>query len=99
MAAHEQGHPSITNCLREKEWLKLLSSVQRTKSTKSDRVQLILQLLDMMYDSGIRVNAMHICAAVTVSFVSCPRVSRHVEQLYTRCKELYPTPLLALSKP
>lgn len=76
MATQEQEDESTANSLREKGWLKLLSIVQQSKSTKSDKVQLILQLLDMMYDSGTRVNAMHICAAVTVSFFSCPLLCR-----------------------
>lgn len=72
MAAQEQRDASTAKSVREKGWLKLLSSVQQAKSTKSDRVQLILQLLEMMYDSGTGVNSLHICAAVTVSFFSCP---------------------------
>lgn len=71
MVAQGIGDASTAKILREKGWLELLSSVQQTKSTKSDKVQLILQILDMMYDSRTRVNAIHICAAVTVSFFSC----------------------------
>jgi hypothetical protein len=72
MAVHEQGDASTANSLREKSWLKLLSAVQQSKSTSSDKVQLVFKLLDMMYDSETKVNAMHISAAVTVSFFSCP---------------------------
>lgn len=72
MTLQEQGDAATVQSLREKQWLKLLSDVQQANSTSSDRVQLVLQLLEMMYDSGTKVNAMHISGAVTVSFFLCP---------------------------
>ncbi|KAG0602551.1 hypothetical protein M758_10G022200 [Ceratodon purpureus] len=56
---------STSDSRREKSWLKLLLAVQQSKSTSSERIQLVLQLLDMIYDSGTKVNAIHISAAVT----------------------------------
>nr|XP_024374788.1 uncharacterized protein LOC112281948 isoform X3 [Physcomitrium patens] len=62
----DQRDASIAMNLLEKKWLKLFSSAQQVKSTGSDRVKLVLQLLDMMYESEIRMNAIHVCVAVTV---------------------------------
>lgn len=67
-----QEDTSTSDSRREKSWLKLLLAVQQSKSTSSERIQLVLQLLDMIYDSGTKVNAIHISAAVTVSYFSCP---------------------------
>lgn len=68
MTGQDQRDASIAMNLLEKKWLKLFSSAQQVKSTGSDRVKLVLQLLDMMYESEIRMNAIHVCVAVTVSF-------------------------------
>lgn len=70
MAVREQGESSTATILREKKWLRLLTSVQQEISTKSERVRLIMQILDMMHESGTTPNAMHISAAVTVSIFS-----------------------------
>jgi hypothetical protein len=71
LSVQKHGDGSVVKTLQEKGWLKLFSSVQKSKLIKAEKLKLTLDLLDMMYKSGTRVNAMHICAAITVSLVFC----------------------------